>query len=241
MIQSQTKTAEARLKVAPGWRHAPSPRAHSHPDASSDPLERLGMRRTVRRGQEIYAAGDPAGHCYCVVSGSVRMVELDEDGRRQIADFLLPGDLFGFDALGTHHLSAEAVADTVLLCCPRRALEALAERDGAMARRLHDLTLQSLRRAHGKMFLLGRKTAGERISAFLLEMAARASEGSTGGLVELPMTRADIADHLGLTIETVSRNMAQLCRDGTIASTKSGIEIRDRRALEGFGSVSARH
>ena len=92
------------------------------------------------------------------------------------------------------------------------------------------------------MFLLGRKTAGERIAAFLLEMAARAPGAGRGGRVELPMTRADIADHLGLTIETVSRNMARLCRDGTIeAGACSVYTIRDRRALEGFGAGGARN
>ena len=90
------------------------------------------------------------------------------------------------------------------------------------------------------MLLLGRKTAGERIAAFLFGMAARGPAASTG-CVGLPMTRADIADHLGLTIETVSRNMARLCRDGTIAATKRGIQIRDRRALRGFGAGAAKH
>lgn len=85
------------------------------------------------------------------------------------------------------------------------------------------------------MFLLGRRSAGERIAAFLLEMAARAP-GTGRGAVELPMTRGDIADHLGLTTETVSRTMAQLCRAGTIVAAKSGIEIRDRDALRGLGA-----
>ena len=122
MIQVQPRMAEVRPGPVPGWRpraDAPTPRAPWCPAALPDPLEGLGTRRTVRRGQEIYAAGDAAGHCYRIVSGSVRMVGLDEEGRRQIADFLLPGDLFGLDALGTHHLSAEAVTDTVVLCCPR--------------------------------------------------------------------------------------------------------------------------
>jgi CRP/FNR family transcriptional regulator, nitrogen fixation regulation protein len=242
MSQTQARMAEARPSAARAWwlpADVPAPRAPSQPAAVLDPIDRLGTRRTVRRGQEIYGAGDLAGHCYRIVSGSVRMVGLDNEGRRQIADFLLPGDLFGLDALGTHHLSAEAVTDTVVMCCPRRAVEALAEQDGALARRLRDFTLQSLRRAHEKMFLLGRKSAGERVASFLLEMAARAP-GSGRGAVELPMTRGDIADHLGLTIETVSRNMTQLCREGAIATAKSGIEIRDGEALAAFGS-DARH
>ncbi|MBV1796653.1 helix-turn-helix domain-containing protein [Siccirubricoccus sp. G192] len=156
-------------------------------------------------------------------------------GRRHIAEFLLPGDLFGFDSLGTHHLSAEALADMVVMRYPRGVIDTMAEQHGVLALRLRSLTMQNLRRAHEKMFLLGRKSASERIASFLLEMAARAP-GQGQGAVDLPMPRADIADHLGLTIETVSRNIAQLCRDGTVAVTRSGIEIRDRDALEAFGT-----
>ena len=220
----------------------------SAPPAAASPfdaLEQFGTRRAFRRGQEVYAAGDPAERCYRVVSGGVRAVGLDEDGRRHVAEFFLPGDLFGLEAAeARHHLSAEAVADTVLVCYPRRAVEAMADRHGALGRRLREVALQGLRRAHETMFLLGRKAAGERVAAFLLEMAARAPADASraeGARVALPMTRADIADHLGLTIETVSRNMARLCRDGTIASTRRGVEIRDRRALRGFGAGAAKH
>ena len=235
-MESPPGVVAAALRKRTDAATSPAP---PRPASPFDVLERFGTKRTVHRGQEIYAAGDPADHCYRVVSGSVRTVGLDEDGRRHIAEFLLPGDLFGFDALGAHHLSAEAVTDVVVLRYPRRIVEAMADRHGALGRRLRDLALQSLRRAHEKMFLLGRKTAGERLAAFLLEMAAP-PPADRGGVV-LPMTRADIADHLGLTIETVSRNMARLCRDGTIAATKRGIQIRDRRALRSFGTGTARH
>lgn len=233
-VQTGTKETFPRTAVPGGVRvGAAVPRALAQ-DAF-DVLEQFGAHQSVRRGEGLYAAGDDAGFCYRVVSGSIRAVGLDEDGRRQIAEFLLPGDPLGFDSLGTHHLSAEAVTDAVVVRYPRRAVDALSERHGALARRLHALALRGLRRAHERMFLLGRKTAGERVAAFLLEMAARAP-GRGAGAVELPMTRADIADHLGLTTETVSRNMTQLCREGTIATTKSGVEIRDGRALAAFGT-----
>ena len=209
------------------------------PVAELDALEMIGVLRKFHRGQGIYAEGDPADYCFRVETGSVRTVGLDDEGRRQIADFFLPGDLLGFESLGVHHLSAEAITDTELRCYPRRAVDLLAEKDCALGRRLHDMALRSLRRAHGKMFLLGRASAGERIAAFLLEMAVRAP--TDGGQVELPMTRADIADHLGLTIETVSRIMARLGRDGVIATTKHGVEIRSRKVLSRFGSSTARH
>jgi len=235
-MQVQTRTAETRPHLAAGWRAAATTPAPQMPaPAALDLLEQFGTRQMARRSQEFYAAGDAARFCYRIVSGSVRTVSLDEDGRRHIAEFLLPGDLFGFDSFGTHHLSAEALADTVVMRYPRGVIDTMAEQHGALALRLRSLTMQNLRRAHEKMFLLGRKSASERIASFLLEMAARAP-GQGQGAVDLPMPRADIADHLGLTIETVSRNIAQLCRDGTVAVTRSGIEIRDRDALEAFGT-----
>jgi CRP/FNR family nitrogen fixation transcriptional regulator len=247
-LQARTTADTLSPRLAAGLlarAEAPAAPRLSTPPAKAtalDVLEQFGVRRTVRRGHEFYAAGDPTQFCYRIVSGCVRTVGLDEDGRRQVAEFLLAGDLLGFDSLDAHHLSAEALTDTVVICYPRRAVDSLAEQHGALARRLRDLTMQSLRRAHEKMFLLGRKSAGERVAAFLLEMARRAPGGAAQqGQVELPMSRADIADHLGLTIETVSRTMAQLCRDGAIASVRSGIEIRDRGALEAFGVAGTRH
>lgn len=244
-MQAQAGTAAAipgaAILKARADRSASPPRPAASP---FDVLEQFGTRRAFHRGQEVYAAGDPADRCYRVVSGGVRAVGLDEEGRRHVAEFFLPGDLFGLEAADARHLSAEAVADTVLVCYPRRAVEAMADRHGALGRRLREVALQGLRRAHETMFLLGRKAAGERVAAFLLEMAARAPADpcrADGARVALPMTRADIADHLGLTIETVSRNMARLCRDGTIAATKRGVEIRDRRALRGFGAGIAKH
>lgn len=231
--------AETRLAERPSPQAARKPAglpsAAPPPPDGLEVLEQFGTRLTVRRGQEIYAAGDAATVCYRIVSGSVRTVGLDEEGRRQIAEFLLPGDLLGFDSLGTHHLSAEAVTEVVAVRYLRRVVDSLMERNGALALRLHAVTQRSLRRAHEKMFLLGRKSAGERIASFLLEMAARAP-GNGRGAFDLPMTRSDIADHLGLTIETVSRAMAQLGRDGIIACTRSGLEIRDREKLAGFGA-----
>jgi CRP/FNR family nitrogen fixation transcriptional regulator len=240
-MQLQQASTADRPRSGGATRWAAPRDAAPPPQGGLDLIEQFGTRRLVRRGQEFYAAGDPAQFCYRIVSGCVRTVGLDEDGRRQVAEFLLPGDLFGFDSLDTHHLSAEALTDTVVVCYPRRAVDALAEQHPGLARRLRDLTLRNLRRAHEKMFLLGRKSAGERVAAFLLEMAERTAPGAEGARIALPMTRADMADHLGLTIETVSRTMAQLCREGAIASCKSGIEIRDREALANFCAGGTRH
>jgi CRP/FNR family nitrogen fixation transcriptional regulator len=234
-MQIQTRMAEP-LPAAGAYQRRPgfTPTGPGKRQDPLDILEQFGTRHTIRRGQELYAAGDSADYCYRILRGAVRTVGLNEDGRRQIAEFLLAGDLLGFESLGTHHLSAEALTEVLIVRYPRRLIDSLAEQRSTLALCLRDLSLQKLRRAHETMFLLGRKSAGERIATFLLDLAER-SPGRTSGSVELPMTRGDIADHLGLTIETVSRTIAQLGRDGTIAVIKCGIEIRDRKALTAHG------
>jgi CRP-like cAMP-binding protein len=200
-----------------------------------DLLEQFGTTISVQREQEIHGQGEQASSCYRILRGCVRMVKLMEDGRRQIGEFLMAGDLLGFDALETHDFSAEAVSDVVLRRYPRRAVDTLAERNPALARRLRDLTSVSLRMAHMRLLLLGRLTASERIATFLLEMAERLPR-TTARVMEMPMSRTDMADHLGLTIETVCRVLAHLRRDETIAIERSTIEIRDSAGLQQMAS-----
>jgi CRP/FNR family transcriptional regulator, nitrogen fixation regulation protein len=198
-------------------------------------LEQFGATVSVQRDQEIHGQGDRATSCYQILRGCVRIVKLMEDGRRQISEFVMAGDLFGFDALDTHDFAAEAVSDVVLRRYPRRMVDALADSNVSLARRLRDMTSGSLRRAHTRLVLLGRKTASERIATFLLEMAERLPQGRAE-VLDLPMSRTDIADHLGLTIETVCRVLAHLRRDGAIAIERGSIEIRDRVALQQMAS-----
>lgn len=200
-----------------------------------DLLEQFGNTMTVQREREIHGQGDEAKYCYRILSGCVRMVKLMEDGRRQIGEFLMAGDLFDFDALETYDFAAEAVSDVLLRRYPRRAVDALAETTMALARRLRGLAAESLRTAHTRMMLLGRKTASERIATFLLEMAERLPQGRQD-VLELPMSRTDMADHLGLTIETVCRVLAHLRRDGTLAIERNCITIRDNAALQQMAS-----
>ena len=209
--------------------------ARTAPRDALDLLEQFGTTITAERDREILGQGDRAEFCYKILSGCVRRVKLMEDGRRQVGEFLLAGDLFGFDVLDTHDFAAEAVSDVVLRRYPLRMVEALAESQLALARRLRDLTAASLRVAHGRLVLLGRKTASERIASFLLEMAERLPERGKGA-VDLPMSRTDMADHLGLTIETVCRVLAHLRRDGTIAIERGAVEIRDRVGLQQMAS-----
>lgn len=198
---------------------------------SLDLLEQFGTTVQVTREQEIHAEGDDAHYCYRVVSGCVRSVRLTEDGRRQVGEFHLPGDMFGLDDLDTHDFSAEAVTDAVLRRYPRRMVENLAESHAALSRRLRDLAFSSLRAAHGRMLLLGRGTAPERVAAFLLEMERRLGHDGKG-MMDLPMGRADMADHLGLTVETICRVLAGLKRDGAVLTGRTGVCLRNHGALK---------
>jgi CRP/FNR family nitrogen fixation transcriptional regulator len=195
-----------------------------------DLLEQFGSTVVVQREHGIHGQGATAEYCWRILTGCVRMVKLMEDGRRQVADFLFAGDLLGLDDLGTYDFAAEAVTDVKLRRYPRRMVEALADSHVGLARRLRVLALGNLRNAHERMVTLGRKTAVEKIAAFVLEMDRR---GMAPGrkVTEVPMSRTDVADHLGLTVETVCRILAQLKRDGTVLLHRAGVEVLDRVTL----------
>jgi CRP/FNR family transcriptional regulator, nitrogen fixation regulation protein len=198
------------------------------PHAPGSSLDLIGAPMPFARNVEIYGENEPAEYLYKVISGAVRTYRVLNDGRRQIGAFLLPGDMFGLEAGATHGSSAEAVANSLILVIKRSAVVALAERDPEVAREMWTLTAQELGRAQNHMLLLIRN-AQERIAAFLLEMAERAPGADS---IELPMSRQDIADYLGLTIETVSRTLTQLEAEAAIAlPTSRRIVLRNRTAL----------
>jgi CRP/FNR family transcriptional regulator, nitrogen fixation regulation protein len=201
-------------------------------------LEQFGTTVHVGRDHEIYADGQDADWCYKVVSGCVRSVKLMEDGRRRVGEFFLPGDMFGLDALDTYGFATEAVSDAVLRRYPRRMVDALAESHAVLARRLREMAVASLRAAQARLMLLGRGTASERIAAFLVEMARRMRIAATERL-ELPMNRTDMADHLGLTVETICRVLSQMKRGGVVGATRVGVELRNRHALREMAGQSA--
>lgn len=191
-------------------------------------IEMVGAPMPFSRNAEIYGENEPAEYLYKVVSGAVRTYKVLNDGRRQIGAFYLPGDIFGLEVGGEHTFSAEAVADSKVLVIKRSALVALASRDNEVARQLWTMAAAELQRAQNHIMLLI-KTAQERVAGFLLEMAARNSGANE---VELPMSRQDIADYLGLTIETVSRTLTLLENAGAIVvPTSRRIVLRSRGAL----------
>lgn len=187
-----------------------------------------GVRRRFSRNEEIFGEGEPAEHLYRVVSGVVRTIRFTTDGRRQILAFHFPGDVFGIEMGDRHAQAAEAVTDASVSVVRRSMVEAAAARDAQAAQGLLRLVTTHLQKSQEHVLVLGRKGAGERVAAFLLQLADRVRPD-----IELPMSRADIADYLALTIETVSRAFTQMERDHAIDLPSSRhVVVRDRVALE---------
>lgn len=198
-------------------------------------LERIGTRLSFLRNAEIYAEGDSSECWYKVVSGTVRVCKLLADGRRHIADFCFSGDCFGLDGTEGRLYSAEAVDEVIVMRYRRKPTEQLIDQNHALARLLRDAMLRDLAHAHGHTLRLGRMTAAERVATFVLEMFERRDRTKA---LDLPMSRNDIADYLGLTIETVCRILSAFKRDGTIAiPNPHRIELLDRDALEAIGEA----
>ncbi|MBI5939442.1 MAG: helix-turn-helix domain-containing protein [Caulobacterales bacterium] len=172
--------------------------------AAIDAIERLGVRETFAKDEEIYGQAEPVQRVYRVIHGAVRTTRLLSDGRRQVGEFYFPGDVFGLETGPDHRYSAEALCDCEVLSMKRSAVrEDVAAAD--LQRMIWDATIRELDRTQEHVLMLGRKTACERVASFLLDIVGR-----NGGAGDLPMSRQDMADYLGLTIETVSRMLSQL-------------------------------
>jgi CRP/FNR family nitrogen fixation transcriptional regulator len=193
-------------------------------------LDLPGFVMAFARNEEIFGAEEPAELVYKVVSGAVRTTRILSDGRRQIGGFFLRGDTFGLQQGPVHRFTADAVTRSEIAMVRRSSVEAAAMRDGATARQLWLLTARELERVEDHMILLGRKTALERVAAFLLRLSVQ--RHASGVVIDLVMSRADIADYLGLTIETVSRTLTQLEHNHAIARPNARqIVLRNPAAL----------
>lgn len=188
---------------------------------------------TYDRDQTIFCEGDPANSIRIITAGMVRIVRMLADGRRQIIGFLQPGDMLGLAPAGSYLYSAEAVTPVALRRLSRAQLDMLLEQDPDLRRRLLAATATELQVAQDQMVLLGRKTAVERLASFLLAQARRRMpEPEDHCCMELPMTRADMADFLGLTTETVSRAVTRLKTERLIRlHAGQVVEILDVAAL----------
>jgi CRP/FNR family transcriptional regulator, nitrogen fixation regulation protein len=184
----------------------------------------MAVSHSFVRNEEVYGEGEPAEYLYTIQTGCVRTSKILTDGRRQIGAFYLPGDVFGLEADDVRSFSAEALTATTVHVVKRTALFLRT----ATANQLLKLTVEELNRTQGRVLLLI-KSAQERVAGFLLEMANRCH---TSDDIELPMSRQDIADYLGLTIETVSRTLTHLESVGAISlPTSRHIVFSNRAAL----------
>ena len=221
LMRTATHAAKQTARRFPVW--------NGNDSTIADSIGLMGARMSYARNVEIYGEGEPAEYLYKVISGAVRITKLLDDGRRQVTAFHLPGEIFGLELGNEHRFSAEAITDSSILVVKRSTVLALAGRDGEVARQLWTLTADALQRVQDHMLVLGCMNAKERVASFLLQLAKRISGGDE---LELPMSRQDIADYLGLTIETVSRTMTQLENDAAIGlPTSRRILLRNRAAL----------
>lgn len=225
-VQSSAKPGIARLAPRiPASANCAVATEHSFQAA----LELMGTRLSFARNKEIYGQDEPAEYVYKVLKGSVRSYKLLDDGRRQIGAFYLPGDIFGLESSIHHRFAAEAIADTMVIAIKRSVLTGLAQTDAVVARELWQMTARELDHVHDHVVLLGRSSAQERVASFLIEMASRSANRNE---IELPMSRQDIADYLGLTIETVSRTFTSMERRALIElPTSRKVRLKSRAVL----------
>lgn len=189
-------------------------------------LSRLRVTGSISKfgcGQRLFGESEPADNCYSVVSGAVRTTRLMPDGRRQVINFVTPGEYFGFTKSATHSCTAEAMTDTAVAAYSRASVEALLDGGRGFGRQLLILFWRELLAAQQHLLLLGRKTAKERVASFLVILMERRAGhlAAEPPQFDLFMSRTDIADYLGLTIETVSRALTQLRCQQLIALTSA--------------------
>jgi CRP/FNR family transcriptional regulator len=187
------------------------------PPPEADPLDTIAQTVAIERDRAVFHQGDRADAVYAVAGGVIRLCKLLPDGRRQIVGFVQAGDFMGLASGDSHLYTAEAVTAATVRRLPRARLEALMDEDPALRRRLMLVTARELVAAQEQMLLLGRKNAREKICSFLMALSRRRERTHGDGTrIHLPMSRTDIADYLGLTIETVSRTISRLKADRLI-------------------------
>ena len=198
-----------------------------------DLISRIGVPMTFAKDEESYGQGERADLVYRMLSGTVRTSRFMADGRRPIGDFYYPGDVFGLETTGSHSMAAEALSDCVILAASRQAMLA-AGGESELKDLMWDATVRDLESAREHLTLLVRKSASERVASFLLGLAQRRGETA----VELAMGRQDMADYLGLTIETVSRMITQLQSSGVVEfESCRRFRVRNREALEDLAAA----
>ncbi len=196
------------------------------------------LLRRVEAKEFVFAEGDQATHLYQVETGAVALYKVLCDGRRQVLGFAYPGDFIGLGAQGEYVINAQAIKPTRLRCLPFSALSHIARQDPRLGFRLYEALANELAATRELLLTTGQRSACERLIAFLLALSRRNQrKGQDPQVFDLPMTRTDIADFLGLTIETVSRTFTKLRMLGLIelpqASCVRLLDIERLRSMEG--------
>lgn len=198
-------------------------------------LESLAQPSCFAAKETLFIQGEPADSVYNMTAGTARLYKLLPDGRRQIVGFALPGDFLGLALRETYGFSADAIEPVTACRFSRAAYSALVDEQPALLRKLHDFATHELTLAQEQMMLLGRRTAEEKLISFLLGLRERWSRlhgDRVSATVQLPMSRQDIADFLGLTIETVSRTFTKLAKDRTLLIVPDGVRLLNVERME---------
>ena len=203
-----------------------------------DAMERMGRTIPVSAKATLFEQGRNADFVYNLTSGSLRLSKLLPDGRRQVVGFAMPGDFLGLGMEPAHGFTADALTPAKICQFPRNGFSDLIDTKPRMLRRLLEMAGHELTLAQDQMMVLGRRTAEEKIAAFLIGTRNRYARVHGNSVhVPLPMTRLDIGDYLGLTVETVSRMMTRMARERTIVIVPDGVRLLDVARLEHLAEV----
>lgn len=203
------------------------------PEVLAD-LRRLGTMQRLQPGQVIFHEGDPARRVFMLTQGALKIYTLLGDGRRQVTGFMFPGDFLGIAVEGEYAFTIEALDRAEVWWFSREAFDRFIEDHPTVERELYRMAAHELAAAQQQMVLLGRKTAAERLASFFLGLLARRERvtGAAESSFDLPMSRLDIADYLGMTKETVSRMLAELRQRGLIRlESQIRVEVLDRERM----------
>lgn len=211
--------------------------------ASLDDVLAEAEQMTLGPRDTLFQEGDRAGHVFTLVQGTAKLTRLLPDGREQVLGFRFAGDVLGYTGADHYPFAAQLLTPAHVCRLERKRLDGLLRRYPALERRLLDLCVQELAATQDQLVTVGRRTAEARVAAFLLSLAeAGQRRHQPGSVLDMPMTRSDIADFLGLTLETVSRTLTAFRRRGWVREPSHGrIEILRRQALTELTDGAADH